>query len=549
MLSVRIANRFSPEADRRLRHRSRLRFIFIQPARILFTLMDSFEIKPGQLSLADLEKLVETQCACHLGEDALNAIDISRNYVERLIQQGKTIYGVNTGFGRLAQQRISHDDMERLQQNLILSHSAGVGPALDDSIVRLALILKVNSLAQGYSGVRRELPQFCLQLLNKNMIPLVPSQGSVGASGDLAPLAHMSAPIIGHGKLRHNGQTDSAATILKQANMEPMTLKSKEGIALINGTQISAAIATYALLRLNRIFQATMISGAMSVDAALGSDVPFDDKIHQVRRHEGQIECARIYRRLLAGSEIRESHRDCTRVQDPYSLRCQPQVMGACLDQIRYAAKTLFVEANAVTDNPLVFHAQGEVLSGGNFHAEPVAFASDALAVAIAEIGSMAERRIALLNDSNFSNLPAFLTEHGGLNCGFMIAHVTSAALVSENKMLAHPASVDSIPTSANQEDHVSMATHGAYRLLKMLDNLQFIVAIELLAAAEGIDFRAPLKPSSIIAQSLDRIRQVAPRFTTDRSFDPEISAVSQLIESGAFATLEKFDFPSILSQ
>ena len=493
------------------------------------------EIDPGHLNLQDLSLFTRSDCNISISAKADSFIVASREFVDRLIDENRTIYGVNTGFGKLAQKRISNSELQVLQRNLILSHSAGVGSPLDNDIVRLALLLKINCLSQGYSGVRRILIDRCIDFINAKATPVVPSQGSVGASGDLSPLAHMSAPIIGEGYLSIDGQVQPSQVQLKRLQMDPLELAPKEGIALINGTQISTAIAIHCLMCLDRVYQAAIISGAMSVDAALGSDAPFDENIHRVRGQKGQIDCARAYRDLLAGSDIRESHRDCSRVQDPYSLRCQPQVMGACLDLIRAAAKTLLIEANAVTDNPLVFEQHGAILSGGNFHAEPVALACDQLAIAIAEIGSLSERRIALLNDSNFSDLPPFLTENGGLNSGFMIAHVTAAALTSENKMLSHPASVDSIPTSANQEDHVSMATHGAYRLLKMIDNLRFIIAIELLAAAEGIELRKPLTASKPIQTVIHSIRRVADRYEFDRSFDQELAAIADLIQNGEF--------------
>ena len=507
---------------------------------------ESFLIEPGKLTFAELKKFAASKIKIELEHQADEKISAAREFVEKLVREGNTIYGVNTGFGKLAQQRISNDDLLTLQKNLILSHSAGVGAPLSRDIVRLAMLLKVNSLAQGYSGVRRELIDRILEMINADAIPVVPSQGSVGASGDLSPLAHMSAPIIGEGQVCVGGQIGAALSQLESVGIQPLELAPKEGIALINGTQISTAIAIHCLIRLDRVFQVALMSGAMSVDAALGSDAPFDAKIHQIRGQHGQIECAAGYRALLSGSEIRESHRNCSRVQDPYSLRCQPQVMGACLDQLRFAAKTLLVEANAVTDNPLVFLDHASVLSGGNFHAEPVALACDQMAVAIAEIGSLAERRIALLNDSNFSDLPPFLTRNGGLNSGYMIAHVTAAALTSENKMLSHPASVDSIPTSANQEDHVSMATHGAYRLQKMIDNLQFIIAIELLCASEGIQFREPLVTSLPLQSVISKVRQVAERYETDRAFDRELSLIANQIENGEIATGSLVEIASI---
>ena len=408
--------------------------------------------------------------------------------VERIVEAGQPAYGINTGFGKLSQTRIERAELEQLQENLILSHAAGVGPPLSDDAVRMIIALKVASLARGRSGVREEVIEALLALYNDGRYPKIPSKGSVGASGDLAPLAHLALALM------------------------PMRLGPKEGLALLNGTQVSTALALRGLFAIENAFAAALAAGALAVDAAMGSDTPFDPRIHELRGHAGQTETAACYRALLAGSEIRASHlKDDDRVQDPYSLRCQPQVMGACLDIMRSAAATLQIEANGVSDNPLVFPATGEVLSGGNFHAEPVALAADTLALACAEIGALSERRIALLIDGSISRLPPFLVEHGGLNSGFMIAQVTAAALASENKSLAHPASVDSLPTSANQEDHVSMATFAARRLADMADNTAGVVAIELLAAAQGVDFRAPRKTSPALQEVMGEIRACVP--------------------------------------
>jgi histidine ammonia-lyase len=402
-------------------------------------------------------------------------------------------------------------------------------------VVRLIMTLKVNSLARGYSGVRREVIEKLLSALRHQLTPLIPSQGSVGASGDLAPLAHLSCALIGVGDVRLEGQQISATSAWQRIGMSPLQLQSKEGLALLNGTQVSTALALQGLFLTRRLFAAALVAGAMSVDAALGSDVPFDARIHRVRLHPGQRDCASALLQLLTGSEIRQSHAQCEKVQDPYSLRCQPQVMGACLDQIRYVAQVLLREANAVSDNPLVFADEQQVLSGGNFHAEPVALAADALAVAIAEIGALSERRIALLIDKHLSGLPPFLVEEGGVNSGFMIAQVTAAALASENKSLAHPASVDSLPTSANQEDHVSMATFAARRLEQMCENTACIVAIELLAAAQGLDFRRPLASSPRLQQAHSMIRQRVAFYEVDRMFAPDIEAIRRLVLDGTF--------------
>ena len=456
--------------------------------------------------------------------------------VARIVAEGKPAYGINTGFGKLAGTHIARDQLELLQKNLVLSHSVGVGPLLADEVVRLTMLLKVASLARGYSGVRPIVVDAIVALLDAGVYPCIPSKGSVGASGDLAPLAHMSAALLGWGKVRHRGKILPAAEGLAIAGLAPLVLGPKEGLALLNGTQVSTALALTGLFAAQNVFAAAVVAGAMSVDAAMGSDTPFDARIHELRGHPGQIEVAAMYRRLLAGSKIRASHlTGDDKVQDPYSLRCQPQVMGACLDAMSHAARTLLTEANGVTDNPLVFPATGESLSGGNFHGEPVAFAADHLALAIAEIGALSERRIALLIDASLSGLPPFLTAASGVNSGFMIAHVTAAALASENKSLAHPASVDSLPTSANQEDHVSMATFAARRLGDMADNTAGVVAIELLAAAQGIDFRRPLATSAPLEEAHAMIRAVAPHLDGDRFLALDIEAVTPLVRGGAF--------------
>lgn len=455
--------------------------------------------------------------------------------LQSLIASGRTVYGINTGFGLLAEKRIPASDLAQLQTNLVLSHACGTGPALEDRVVRLALLLKLQSLAQGFSGVRLRLLEQLAALLNADALPVIPSQGSVGASGDLAPLAHLTAALLGVGEISLRGERLAADQALSRIGLSPFELGPKEGLALLNGTQISTALAIAGVLRTERVFAAALVAGALSVDAAMGSDTPFDPRIQAVRQHRGQRECAAAYRDLLSGSAIRASHLDCSRVQDPYSLRCQPQVMGAILDQLRYVAGQVLNEANSVTDNPLLIPETGESLSGGNFHAEPIALAADALAVALAEVGSLSERRTALLIDRHLSGLPAFLVENGGLNSGFMIAQVTAAALVSENKCLAHPSSVDSLPTSANQEDHVSMATHAARRTLDMARNAATVVAIELLAAAQGIDFRRPLRSSDRLERVHTRIRELAARYEYDRYFAPDIQALTGLVESGWF--------------
>jgi histidine ammonia-lyase len=455
--------------------------------------------------------------------------------VDRIVAKGDAAYGINTGFGLLAQTRIPNESLEPLQRNLLLSHAAGVGEALPDAVVRLILVLKVNALARGHSGISQALIDGLLALLEHEVYPLIPAQGSVGASGDLAPLAHLGAVLLGVGQVRIGGQILPAAQGLAHARLSAFKLRAKEGLALINGTQVSTALALAALFGAEDLMAAALVAGAMSVDALKGSDAPFDPRIHEVRGQPGQIAVAQAIRGLLAGSAIRASHLDCSRVQDPYSFRCQPQVMGACLDLIRNSAATLAIEANAVTDNPLLFE-NGDVLSGGNFHAEPVAFTADVLALAIAEIGSLSERRMAVLVDPKMSGLPPFLVNDSGLNSGFMIAQVTAAALVSENKTIAVPCSVDSIPTSANQEDHVSMATHAARRLGRMLDNATAVVGIELLAAAQGIDFHRPARSSTALEEVHAAIRAEVPFYAADRYFAPDIGAAQRWVSSGRFA-------------
>ena len=497
---------------------------------------DRLILHPGKLDLLTLREVAAGFMPIELDLECRAGIAASAATVQRIGEGSEPAYGINTGFGKLAKVQIPREQLALLQANLVRSHAVGVGPLLDDDTVRLILLLKIASLARGYSGIRPEVLDAAIAMYNAQIWPCIPSQGSVGASGDLAPLAHLTLPLMGEGQVRVEGHVMDAAQALKQAGLQPVTLAAKEGLALLNGTQVSTGIALIGLLRAEQVFAAAVVAGALSVDAAKGSDAPFDDRIHQVRGHAGQIEVARLYRQLLDGSAIRASHRTGDdRVQDPYSLRCQPQVMGACLELIRNAAKTLVIEANAVSDNPLVFTDSGEVLSGGNFHAEPVAFAADTLALAIAEVGALSERRIALLIDATLSGLPPFLVADPGINSGFMIAHVTAAALASENKTLAHPASVDSLPTSANQEDHVSMATFAARKLADMALNVRHIIAIELLAAAQGIDFHRPLASSVPLEEVHAAIRSRVPHYAQDRYFAPDIAAVEQLIDAGTF--------------
>jgi histidine ammonia-lyase len=462
-------------------------------------------------------------------------VEASAAAVSRIVARGEPVYGVNTGFGKLASVRIASGDLAALQRNIVLSHAAGVGEPTPEPVVRLMMALKLASLARGASGVSRDTLELLGQVLARGVVPIIPAQGSVGASGDLAPLAHMAAVMIGHGEAVFEGMRRPAGEALARAGLAPAALGPKEGLALLNGTQFSTAFALAALFEAERLFQTALLAGALSTDAARGSDAPFDPRIHALRGHRGQIEVADALRGLMRGSAIRASHlTGDERVQDPYCLRCQPQVMGAALDVLRQAAATLAIEADGVTDNPLIFAQTDEALSGGNFHAEPVAFAADMIALTICEIGSLAERRIAMLVDPALSGLPAFLTPRPGLNSGFMIPQVTAAALVSENKQRAYPASVDSIPTSANQEDHVSMAAHGARRLLPMIENASGVIAIELLAAAQGCDFHAPLTSSAPLEALRRRIRAEAPRLDDDRHFHPDIDKAIGLVRSGA---------------
>jgi len=499
-----------------------------------------FTINPGEMSLPDLRKIYRQSVQIKLDEAAFAVLERSRKVVEDIISQGRTAYGINTGFGLLASTSISDDKLEDLQTNLVLSHSTGVGKYLSDDVVRLIYTLKISSLSQGYSGIRPSTVRAFIDFVNAGLIACIPEKGSVGASGDLAPLAHMTLPLMGQGFVRVKGRKTPAMAALKAAGLEPITLGAKEGLAFLNGTQVSTALALVGLFQTEDIFASAVVAGALSIDALLGSRAPFDARIHQARRQPGQMTVAPKYLALLKGSGLMKSHRDCDKIQDPYSLRCQPQVMGACLDIINNAARTLHIEANAVTDNPLIFPENGpekaDVISGGNFHAEPVAFAADTLALAICEIASISERRQAILVDPKMSDLPAFLVKDSGVNSGFMIAQVTSAALVSENKTLAHPSSVDSIPTSANQEDHVSMATFGARRLGDMAFNSSAVIAIELLAAAQGIDLRAPEKTSPILQKMHDKIREKVAFFDKDRYFSPDIDAIISLVKKGAFS-------------
>jgi histidine ammonia-lyase len=493
-------------------------------------------LHPGRVTLADWRDILGGAVP-RLDPSCADAVAAAADAVRRIVTAGRPVYGINTGFGKLASVRIDAADLRTLQRNIVLSHAVGVGPPMPRPVVRLMMALKLASLAQGASGVQPGTLALLEAMLAADLVPVVPAQGSVGASGDLAPLAHMAGAMIGVGEIDAPGGRVPAAQALQAAGLAPCELEAKEGLALLNGTQQSTAYALAGLFDAEALLQAAIVTGALSTDAARGSDAPFDERIHALRGHAGQLEAARAYRMLMAGSAIRASHLDGDpRVQDPYCLRCQPQVMGAALDLLRQAATTLAIEANGVSDNPLVIADTGEALSGGNFHAEPVAFAADMVAMAVCEIGSLAERRVAMLVDPALSGLPAFLTPRPGLNSGFMMAQVTAAALVAENRQRAFPASVDSIPTSANQEDHVSMAAHGARRLAEMAANARMIVAIELLCAGQACDFHAPLLSSAPLQAARAALRARVPHLDDDRYLHDDLRAASALVAAGAVA-------------
>lgn len=501
--------------------------------------MNAMTLTPGHLSFTQLRDIWQQPVKLSLDAGAIDAINASVACVNNIVAEGRTAYGINTGFGLLAQTRIATEDLQNLQRSLVLSHAAGVGEALDDAMVRLIMVLKINSLARGFSGIRLSVIEALIALVNAEVYPLIPAKGSVGASGDLAPLAHMSLTLLGEGKARWQGEWLPATEALKKAGLEPITLEAKEGLALLNGTQASTAFALRGLIEAQELFASATVCGALTTEAVLGSRRPFDARIHTARGQRGQIDAAALYRHVLTDtSALSQSHHNCEKVQDPYSLRCQPQVMGACLTQMRQVLDVLLVEANAVSDNPLVFAEEGDVISGGNFHAEPVAMAADNLALAIAEIGALSERRIALMMDKHMSQLPPFLVKNGGVNSGFMIAQVTAAALASENKALAHPHSVDSLPTSANQEDHVSMAPAAGRRLWEMAANTRGVIAVEWLAACQGIDLREGLTSSPLLEQARQALREQVAHYTQDRFFAPDIECATGLLAQGALLKL-----------
>jgi len=502
---------------------------------------------PGQTTLAQLERLYRTQAPAELHPSARAPVDQAADRIAQAAAGTDPVYGVNTGFGKLASLKIAAKDTATLQRNLILSHCCGVGDAMPVPIARLMMALKLLSLGRGASGTRWLIIEQLQHMLAAGVTPLIPAQGSVGASGDLAPLAHMAAAMIGEGHATFHGETLPAAEALHRAGLTPITLGPKEGLALINGTQFSTAYALAGLWAAWNAAQSALVTSALSTDAIMGSTAPLHPEIDALRGHAGQIEAAATLRALLAGSVIRESHRTGdTRVQDPYCIRCQPQVTGAAMDVLRMAAQTLQTEANAATDNPLVL-SDGLIVSGGNFHAEPVGFAADMTALAISEIGAIAQRRVALMVDPTLSfDLPAFLTPNPGLNSGYMIAEVTTAALMSENKHAAHPTVIDSTPTSANQEDHVSMAAHGARRLIRMTENLNVILGVEALCAAQGIEFRAPLATSQPLQNVIAKIRETIPTLQEDRYLAPDLTAAAHLIATGDLARAANLPLPLI---
>jgi len=495
--------------------------------------MTDIILQPGKVTLRQLSEILWDGKTARLDRACQDSIEKSAALVQKAAAGDEAVYGINTGFGKLASVKISPEDVGTLQRNLILSHCSGVGDPLDENIVRLMISLKLISLGRGASGVRMALIEQLENMLATGIIPMIPGQGSVGASGDLAPLAHMAAVMMGEGEAFFEGSRMTGAEALRQAGLEPIVLGAKEGLALINGTQTSTALALIGLFKAWNAVQNALITGAMSTDAAMGSSAPFHPDIQTLRGHLGQIDAAATLRSLILGSAIREDHKDDdSRVQDPYCIRCQPQVMGAVIDLLRQVGNTLRTEANAVTDNPLIL-SDGRIISGGNFHAEPVAFAADQIALAIAEIGSITQRRISLLVDPALSfGLPAFLSPNPGLNSGLMIAEVTSAALMSENKQKAAPASIDSTPTSANQEDHVSMACHGARRLIDMNRNLELILGIEMLCAAQGVELRAPLKTSTALIAIMQIIRERVPALNEDRYLAPDLEAAAEIVAS-----------------
>jgi histidine ammonia-lyase len=502
---------------------------------------------PGQVTLAQLERIFRQKLPAKLHDSARPGIAAAAAHIEKAANGTTAVYGVNTGFGKLASVKIAAQDTAKLQENLILSHSCGVGAPMPEDVARLMMVLKLLSLGRGASGVRPDIVELIEGMLAKGVTPVIPDQGSVGASGDLAPLAHMTAVMIGHGEATVDGKVKPGAEALGTKGLYPIQLGAKEGLALINGTQFSTAYALAGLFQGWQAAREALVISALSTDAIMGSTAPLEPEIHMLRGQPGQIDAAATMRALLAGSEIRESHREGdTRVQDPYCIRCQPQVTGAAMDVLRMAARTLEIEANAATDNPLVL-SDGQIVSGGNFHAEPVGFAADMIAMALAEIGAISQRRVALMVDPTLSfDLPAFLTPKPGLNSGLMIAEVTTAALMSENKHLAHPTVIDSTPTSANQEDHVSMAAHGARRLRRMVKNLNVILGVEAMCAAQGVEFRAPLRTSVPLQAAVRALRTEVRALEEDRYLAPDLAKSAALVADGALSKATGVTLPDL---
>ena len=510
--------------------------------------MTILTLTPGAVSLAQLERVFREELSVKIDASQRPAIEDAQSRIAAAAAGDTAVYGVNTGFGKLASVKIAPEDTATLQRNLILSHCCGVGPAIPRAHARLMMVLKLLSLGRGASGVRLELIDLLEGMLAKGVTPIIPAQGSVGASGDLAPLSHMAAVMMGAGEAEFDGKVLPGGEAMSKAGLTPVELGPKEGLALINGTQFSTAFALAGLFGAWRMAQTSLVTCALTTDAIMGSTAPLQPEIHTLRGHRGQIEAGATMRYILDGSVIRESHREGdTRVQDPYCIRCQPQVVGAAMDVLRQAAVTLEIEANAATDNPLVLTKAGLIVSGGNFHAEPVGFAADMIALALAEIGAISQRRIALIVDPVLSHdLPPFLTPNPGLNSGLMIAEVTTAALMSENKHLANPCVTDSTPTSANQEDHVSMAAHGARRLGQMVTNLERILGVELLCATQGVEFRQPLETSAKLQGVMAKLRDVVPTLGDDRYTAPDIEAASQLVANGAIAQSVSATLPEL---
>ncbi len=506
---------------------------------------DALALHPGQVSLSDLRRIAAGGLRLTLAPEALAGMRAAQATVQSIVDEDQVVYGINTGFGKLASTKIAHDHLAELQRNLVLSHSVGTGEPLADPVVRMVLATKAVSLARGHSGVRPELVDALLRLANADVLPVIPAKGSVGASGDLAPLAHLACVLIGEGQAKVDGKVVPGREAMAAVGLAPFVLGPKEGLALLNGTQVSTALALAGLFGAESVFAAALVSGALSLEAIKGSVKPFDARIHEARGQAGQIAVAAAVRDLLEGSAIDPSHPHCGRVQDPYSIRCVPQVMGACLDNLQHAARVLRIEANAASDNPLVFTDTQEVISGGNFHAEPVAFAADIIALAVAEIGAMSERRLSLLLDPGLSGLPPFLIRDSGLNSGFMIAQVTAAALAAENQCLAHPSSVTSLPTSANQEDHVSMATYGARRLADMVRNTAVIVGVEAMSAAQGMEFDRSLKSSPLVEAQFAAIREKVAFLERDRYLAPDIESMRLWAQESAWPEVLQRILPS----